>query len=118
VSSATTAFNVGKNKQGGVPSVLASVAQSGLGSSLSKLDDDLKSALPTAENLNVDFSEQAKLEQELKAEQKNKLWMDFDDFCVCFKSIIVYHKPTSFKFSEKYSDLRVFLSTYIFIIDI
>ena len=37
---------------------------------------------------------------------KHKLWMDFDDFMVCFKSIVVYHKPSAYKFSEKYSDLR------------
>ena len=81
--------------------------QSGLASSLSKVDDEIKSAAPTENPAGL--SEQAKQEQELKDEQKNKLWMDFDDFAVCFKSIIVYHKPSSFKFSEKYSDLRVIL---------
>ena len=90
---------------------MASVNQSGLASSLSKMDDEVKSTIPT-ENPNVAFSEQAKQEQELKTEQKCKLWMDFEDFFVCFKSIIVYHKPSSFKFSEKYSDLRVSFLKY------
>lgn len=38
--------------------------------------------------------------------QKHKIWMDFDDFYTCFKSIVVYHKPSSYKFNEKYSDLK------------
>ena len=50
-------------------------------------------------------------EQE-REEEKNKLWMDFEDFAVCFKSIIVYHKPSSFKFCEKYSDLRQVVPNY------
>ena len=30
-------------------------------------------------------AEQIKLEQQKNLENKNKLWMDFDDFFVCFK---------------------------------
>lgn len=78
--------------------------QSGLGSSLSKVDDEVKSAVPPGEGAISEEEEQAQKE---KDEDKTRLWMDFDDFSVCFKSIIVYHKPCSFKFNEKYSDLRV-----------
>ena len=78
--------------------------QSGLASSLSKVDDEVKSMIPGQGEV---ISEEEEQVQKDKEEEKNKLWMDFDDFSVCFKSIIVYHKPSSFKFNEKYSDLRV-----------
>ena len=32
--------------------------------------------------------------------------MDIDDFFVCFKSIIVYHKPSSYKYCEKATELK------------
>jgi len=92
----SAATGMGKNK---------GLAQSGVGSSLGKVEDDIKSAAAPVEfAINEEDEEK---EQKEKEEEKNKLWMDFDDFSVCFKSIIVYHKPSSFKFNEKYNDLRV-----------
>jgi len=92
-SSAATGLGKGKG-----------VGQSGVASSLSKVEDEVKSAMPGEGTISEEDEEKVQKEKE---EEKNKLWMDFDDFSVCFKSIIVYHKPTSFKFNEKYSDLRV-----------
>ncbi|CAF0778069.1 unnamed protein product [Brachionus calyciflorus] len=57
------------------------------------------------QNSNGDNRNSVENEQK-SSEFKNKLWMDFDDFFICFKSIIVYHKPSFFKFNEKLSDLR------------
>lgn len=88
---------------------------SGMASSLSKVEDELKSVVPTenpiVEEENNNINKRGEEEKE-KEEEKSKLWMDFDDFSVCFKSIIVYHKPSSFKFSEKYSDLRQVVPNY------
>ena len=75
--------------------------QSAVGSSLGKVMDEGRLGGECA------ISEEEEQAQKDREEEKNKLWMDFDDFSVCFKSIIVYHKPNSFKFNEKYSDLRV-----------
>lgn len=36
-----------------------------------------------------------------------KVWMDFDDFCSCFTSIVVYHNPRGYIYSEKKTDLKV-----------
>ncbi|CAF4346177.1 unnamed protein product, partial [Adineta steineri] len=47
-----------------------------------------------------------------RSEQKNssnptpKIWMDFDDFCACFTSIIVYHNPQAYQYTSKYSEIK------------
>ncbi|CAF2133241.1 unnamed protein product [Rotaria magnacalcarata] len=35
-----------------------------------------------------------------------KIWMDFDDFCACFTSIIVFHNPHGYRYREKYTELK------------
>ncbi|CAF0738248.1 unnamed protein product [Adineta steineri] len=47
-----------------------------------------------------------------RSEQKNssnptpKIWMNFDDFCACFTSIIVYHNPQAYQYTSKYSEIK------------
>ncbi|CAM2703017.1 unnamed protein product [Rotaria socialis] len=35
-----------------------------------------------------------------------KIWMDFDDFCACFTSIIVFHNPHGYRHRDKYTELK------------
>ncbi|XP_048655496.1 androglobin isoform X3 [Marmota marmota marmota] len=47
-----------------------------------------------------------------------EIWLDFEDFCVCFQNIYVFHKPSSYcinfqKSEFKFSDERV--SYYLFV---
>eukprot|EP00057_Strongylocentrotus_purpuratus_P006163 XP_011660637.1 PREDICTED: androglobin isoform X28 [Strongylocentrotus purpuratus] len=35
-----------------------------------------------------------------------KVWMDFEDFCKCFKTLYVFHKPSSYMCTHKVSDLK------------
>jgi len=36
-----------------------------------------------------------------------KIWMDFDDFCACFTSIVVYHNPRGYQFTHKHTEVKV-----------
>ncbi|VCX34310.1 unnamed protein product, partial [Gulo gulo] len=41
-----------------------------------------------------------------------EIWLDFEDFCVCFQNIYIFHKPNSYclsfqKTEFKFSDERV-----------
>ncbi len=36
-----------------------------------------------------------------------KIWMDFDDFCSCFTSIIVYHNPRGYQYNHKHTEIKV-----------
>ncbi|KAM8964338.1 androglobin [Lycaon pictus] len=47
-----------------------------------------------------------------------EIWLDFEDFCVCFQNIYIFHKPSSYCFNFqktefKFSDERV--SYYLFV---
>ncbi|XP_057595459.1 androglobin [Hippopotamus amphibius kiboko] len=47
-----------------------------------------------------------------------EIWLDFEDFCVCFQTIYIFHKPSSYclnfqKSEFKFSDERV--SYYLFV---
>ncbi|XP_020927775.1 androglobin isoform X2 [Sus scrofa] len=47
-----------------------------------------------------------------------EIWLDFEDFCVCFQNIYIFHKPSSYclnfqKTEFKFSDERV--SYYLFV---
>ncbi|CAF1182417.1 unnamed protein product [Rotaria sordida] len=35
-----------------------------------------------------------------------KIWMDFDDFCSCFTSIVVYHNPRGYPHTDKRTDIK------------
>ncbi|KAL4233261.1 hypothetical protein ACF0H5_007945 [Mactra antiquata] len=35
-----------------------------------------------------------------------KKWMDFEEFCRCFKTLYIYHKPNTYPCSVKHSDLK------------
>ncbi|UJR30270.1 hypothetical protein I4U23_017808 [Adineta vaga] len=43
-----------------------------------------------------------------KAYTTPKIWMDFDDFCSCFTSIVVFHNPRGYQYSHKHTELRYF----------
>ena len=36
-----------------------------------------------------------------------KIWMDFDDFCSCFTSIVVFHNPRAYHYTHKHTDIKV-----------
>ena len=36
-----------------------------------------------------------------------KIWMDFDDFCSCFTSVVVFHNPRGYQYIHKYTDIKV-----------
>jgi hypothetical protein len=40
-----------------------------------------------------------------------KIWMDFDDFCSCFTSIVVFHNPRGYRYTQKSTEIKV---KYIF----
>ncbi len=42
-----------------------------------------------------------------KAYTTPKIWMDFEDFCSCFTSIIVFHNPRGYQFKQKHTELKV-----------
>ncbi|CAF4088818.1 unnamed protein product [Rotaria sp. Silwood2] len=35
-----------------------------------------------------------------------KIWMDFDDFCSCFTSIVVYHNPRGYQYTHKHTEIK------------
>jgi len=36
-----------------------------------------------------------------------KTWIDFDDFCACFTSVIVYHNPRGYQYNHKHTEIKV-----------
>lgn len=36
-----------------------------------------------------------------------KIWMDFDDFCSCFTSIVVFHNPRGYQYTQKHTEIKV-----------
>ncbi|XP_048766494.2 androglobin-like isoform X7 [Ostrea edulis] len=41
-----------------------------------------------------------------EAAKAKKVWMDFDMFCKCFKTLYIYHKPHTYKYNHKHADLK------------
>ncbi|KAK7107724.1 hypothetical protein V1264_015593 [Littorina saxatilis] len=37
---------------------------------------------------------------------QRKRWMDFDQFCVCFRTLYIFHKPRTYLCNQRHSDLR------------
>lgn len=37
-----------------------------------------------------------------------KIWMDFDDFCECFTSVVVFHNPRGFQYVHKHTEIKFF----------
>jgi hypothetical protein len=36
-----------------------------------------------------------------------KIWMDFDDFCSCFTSVVVFHNPRGYQYTHKHTEVKV-----------
>jgi len=36
-----------------------------------------------------------------------KIWMDFDDFCSCFTSVVVFHNPRGYRYTNKHTEVKV-----------
>ncbi|XP_004044850.4 androglobin [Gorilla gorilla gorilla] len=77
-------------------------------------------------NLERDIVSQATATQEKSQEElpttnnsvSKEIWLDFEDFCVCFQNIYIFHKPSSYclnfqKSEFKFSEERV--SYYLFV---
>ncbi|XP_062575227.1 androglobin-like [Saccostrea cucullata] len=41
-----------------------------------------------------------------EAAKAKKVWMDFEMFCKCFKTLYIYHKPNTYKYNHKHADLK------------
>ncbi|CAF0997935.1 unnamed protein product [Didymodactylos carnosus] len=39
-----------------------------------------------------------------------KIWMEFDDFCSCFTSIVVFHNVRGYQYNHKYTEMKNFIS--------
>ncbi|XP_052244735.1 androglobin-like isoform X7 [Dreissena polymorpha] len=44
--------------------------------------------------------------EDAAAQKTKKKWMDFEEFCRCFKTLYIYHKPNTYPCSMKHSDLK------------
>ncbi|CAG2214034.1 Androglobin [Mytilus edulis] len=40
------------------------------------------------------------------ASKPKKVWLDFEQFCKCFKTYNIYHKPNTYKYNHKHGDLK------------
>ncbi|CAC5378198.1 Androglobin [Mytilus coruscus] len=40
------------------------------------------------------------------ASKPKKVWLDFEQFCKCFKTLYIYHKPNTYKYNHKHGDLK------------
>ncbi|XP_020666074.3 androglobin isoform X1 [Pogona vitticeps] len=48
--------------------------------------------------------------EEIEAEKtpiSKEIWMDYEDFCVCFQNLYVFHKPNTYAYSYQKSDFRM-----------
>lgn len=36
-----------------------------------------------------------------------KIWMDFDDFCACFTTVVVFHNPRGYQNVQKHTEIKV-----------
>lgn len=36
-----------------------------------------------------------------------KIWMNFDDFCTCFTSIIIFHNTRGYQYNHKHTEIKV-----------
>ncbi|XP_046325515.2 androglobin-like isoform X6 [Haliotis rufescens] len=65
------------------------------------------------ESVGLEAGEEQMVEAELtdigledSTPKPKKLWVDFDQFCRCFKTLYIYHKPNTYPCNQKYSDLK------------
>ncbi|KAJ8315589.1 hypothetical protein KUTeg_007739 [Tegillarca granosa] len=68
---------------------------------------------PPPEGQTPEDGEEAEIEGEIAIEEPveqddsakpKKVWMDFMEFCKCFKTLYIYHKPNTYPCNHKYSD--------------
>ncbi|XP_071801000.1 androglobin-like isoform X5 [Asterias amurensis] len=50
--------------------------------------------------------EAAKEEVKLEKMVPKDIWMDFEDFCKCFKTLYIFHKPSTYLCNHRVSDLK------------
>ncbi|XP_025099309.1 androglobin-like isoform X4 [Pomacea canaliculata] len=41
-----------------------------------------------------------------EVQKSRKVWMDLDEFCICFKTLYIFHKPHTYAYNQRHSDLR------------
>ena len=58
-------------------------------------------------NIEQHSSQSASSSSGKKTNQIPKIWMDFDDFCTCFTSIIVFHNPRGYQYNHKHTEIKV-----------
>ncbi|XP_041351984.1 androglobin-like isoform X2 [Gigantopelta aegis] len=44
--------------------------------------------------------------EETDTSKPKKIWVDFNHFSICFKTLYIYHKPNTYLCNQKYSDLK------------
>ncbi|KAH0622366.1 hypothetical protein JD844_024615 [Phrynosoma platyrhinos] len=48
--------------------------------------------------------------EEIEAEKNpisKEIWMDYEDFCVCFQKLYIFHKPNTYAYTYQKSDFRM-----------
>lgn len=40
--------------------------------------------------------------------------MDFDDFCACFTSIIIFHNPRGYQYTHKHTEIKVKNKSFLY----
>ncbi|XP_042302406.1 androglobin [Sceloporus undulatus] len=51
-----------------------------------------------------------KTPEEIEAEKNpisKEIWMDYEDFCVCFQKLYIFHKPNTYAYTYQKSDFRM-----------
>ncbi|XP_068698412.1 androglobin-like isoform X1 [Montipora foliosa] len=52
-----------------------------------------------------DKTDEADKEKE-ESNKEKKIWMDYDDFCKCFRHLYIFHKPNTYSYSKGNSELK------------
>ncbi|KAG8123751.1 hypothetical protein E2320_019137, partial [Naja naja] len=48
--------------------------------------------------------EEIELEKNINSKE---IWMDYEDFCICFQNLYVFHKPSTYAYNYQKSDFRM-----------
>lgn len=63
---------------------------------------------PDSQSKTNDTNPSPKITQPIKKSYTSpKIWMDFEDFCSCFTSIVVFHNPRGYQYTQKHTEIKV-----------
>ncbi|XP_074663197.1 androglobin-like [Tubulanus polymorphus] len=84
-----------ESKQGSAPSMSDGIEGSELGET-PRSDKTIEDSSPTAASADITPDDKT----------NKQIWVDFDVFCKCFKTLIVYHKPNTYPTNQKHTDMK------------